>query len=241
MYKRELLIKDGLPPLETKLLNSIRKDYFEQSQKDCKTINYEEFTARFEFAIQSSDQNTFFGFTAFPHKDVIIGCQHYIDNLISKSGLNNLQIFEHDYHYYKKLNPNIKYVTVDTLQTGKPLLIALPFPGHLGIHRQMDEILRICNEKHIDVHLDCAWMMSAFDIDFSFSQPCIKSFAMSLSKAYALNWNKVGVRWSRNIDETDSITIMNKSNMIPKSLLSIAEYYMDHLPVDYLCSTFKKE
>ncbi len=66
-------------------------------------------------------------------------------------------------------------------------------------------------------------------------------FAMSLSKAYALNWNKVGVRWSRNIDETDSITIMNKSNMIPKSLLSIAEYYMDHLPVDYLCSTFKKE
>ncbi len=40
MYKRELLIKDGLPPLETKLLNSIRKDYFEQSQKDCKTINY---------------------------------------------------------------------------------------------------------------------------------------------------------------------------------------------------------
>ena len=29
--------------------------------------------------------------------------------------------------------------------------------------------------------------------------------------------------------------------MIPKSLLSIAEYYMDHLPVDYLCETFKKE
>ena len=43
---RELLIKDGLPPLETNLLNSIRKDYFEQSQKDCKTIDYEDFTAR---------------------------------------------------------------------------------------------------------------------------------------------------------------------------------------------------
>ena len=241
MYKRELLIKDGLPPLETNLLNSIRKDYFEQSQKDCKTIDYKVFTARVELAFQNSHENVFVGLSSFSYKDVIIGCQHYIDNLISKGGLDNLQIFEHDYHYYKKLNPNIKYVTVDTLQTGKPLLIALPFPGHLGVHRQMDEILRICNEKNIDVHLDCSWMSSAFDIKFNFDQPCIKTFAMSFSKAYALNWNKVGIRWSRDIDETDSITIMNKSNMIPKSLLSIAEYYMDHLPVDYLCRTFKKE
>ena len=82
MYKRELLIKDGLPPLETKLLNSIRKDYFEQSQKDCKTINYEEFTARFEFAIQSSDQNTFFGFTAFPRSAQYFFCRGVVDFIL---------------------------------------------------------------------------------------------------------------------------------------------------------------
>ena len=70
-----------------------------------------------------------------------------IDNLISKNGLTGLQIFEHDYHYYKMLNPVIKYVTVDTLEANKPLLIAMPFPGHLGIHREMDNILKICNEK----------------------------------------------------------------------------------------------
>ena len=117
MYKRELLIKDGLPPLETKLLNSIRKDYFEQSQKDCKTINYEEFTARFEFAIQSSDQNTFWGFTAFPHKDVIIGCQHYIDNLnlIKKNRLyqkNHIVIIHRDVKSKDNLEDLIEIIIV---------------------------------------------------------------------------------------------------------------------------------
>jgi len=241
MYNKDLLITDTLPPLDTTLLNSIRKDYFEQSQKDCKDIEYKDFIIKAESTFKSNLQNKLVGFEAFPYKDVIIGCQHYIDNLISKGGLDNLQIFEHDYHYYKKLNPNIKYVTVDTLQSGKPLLIALPFPGHLGTHRQMDNILKVCNEKNIDVHLDCAWIVSAFDIEFNFNQPCIKSFAMSFSKAYALNWNKVGIRWSRSIDKTDSITIANNVNMIPKSLLAIAEYYMDHLPIDYLCGIHKKE
>ena len=54
-----------------------------------------------------------------------------------------LEIFEHDYHYYKLLDPNIKYVTVDNLSSNKPLLLALPFPGHLDKHRDIKKIIDI--------------------------------------------------------------------------------------------------
>ena len=166
------------------------------------------------------------------------GQQQYVDNLISKNGLDGLQIFEHDYHYYKMLNPAIKYVTVDTLEANKPLVIAMPFPGHLGIHREMVNILKICNEKNIDVHLDCAWLVSAFDIEFNFDQPCIKSFAMSFSKAYSLHWNKVGIRWSRETDLQDTVTILNNTGAVSRLTLYVAKQYMERFPIDYLCQKY---
>ena len=122
-----------------------------------------------------------------------------------------------------------------------PLLIAMPFPGHLGIHRQMTEILQICTDKCIDVHLDCAWLTSAFDINFNFDQPCIKSFAMSFSKAYDLHWNKIGLRWSRTCDQTDSITILNNSSAISKANLYVATRYMQKFSIDHLVKKYKTQ
>ena len=35
-----------------------------------------------------NDSNNLRGFDAFPHTDIILGCQQYIDNLISKRGID---------------------------------------------------------------------------------------------------------------------------------------------------------
>ena len=238
MYNKELLIKDGLPSLNNKELDDIRTNI---NVPDCRDINLAVFKKDAVEHFKDTTVNELTGFDAFPQHDIIIGCQQYIDNLISKNGLTGLQIFEHDYHYYKMLNPTIKYVTVDTLQLDKPLLIAMPFPGHLGIHREMDNILKICNEKNIDVHLDCAWLVSAFDIQFNFNQPCIKSFAMSFSKSYSLHWNKVGIRWSKETNTQDTITILNKTSAVSRLTLYVAKQYMDRFPIDYLCQKYKDE
>jgi hypothetical protein len=105
----------------------------------------------------------------------------------------------------------------------------------------MTEILQICTDKCIDVHLDCAWLTSAFDINFNFDQPCIKSFAMSFSKAYGLHWNKIGLRWSRTRDQTDSITILNNSSAISKANLYVATRYMQKFSIDHLVKKYKTQ
>ena len=238
MYNKQLLLEDYFPPLNCKEFDQLRTEIV---VPDIRHLDQSLFKKRLAKHFQHNDSNRLTGFDAFPQNDIILGCQQYIDNLISKKGLDGLQIFEHDYHYYKKLNTKIKYVTVDTLESKKPLLIAMPFPGHLQTHRQMEEILEVCESKSIDVHIDCAWLSAAFDINFNFDRPCVKSFAMSFSKSYHLHWNKIGIRWSRITDNSDAITIQNNVGGISNFNLYVAGKYMEKFPIDHLCKKYKDE
>ena len=238
MYSKDRLTHPQLAPLNPSEFDQLRKEI---TIPDVRNLDYDAFKNDIETHFRKTSVNILRGFEAFPSHDIILGCQNYIDNLIAKNGISGLQILEHDYGYYKKICPMIHYATVENLVAGKPLLMAMPFPGHLGIHRQMKEILDICTEKSIDVHLDCAWLTSAFDIEFNFDQPCIKSFAMSFSKAYGLHWNKIGLRWSRKVDETDSVTILNNSSAISKSNLYVATRYMEKFSIDYLVQKYKTQ
>jgi hypothetical protein len=238
MYSKDKLTHPQMPPLDTSEFNQLRKDILIPDVRD---LNYKEFKNQIESHFRKTSVNHLKGFEAFTSHDIILGCQHYIDNLISKNGIGGIQIFEHDYGYYKKVCPDITYTTLENLVAGKPLLMAMPFPGHLGIHRQMKEILEICTDKCIDVHLDGSWLTSAFDIEFDFDQTCIKSFAMSFSKAYNLHWNKIGLRWSRVCDPTDSITILNRSEAIAKTNLYVANRYMQEFGIDHLVVKYKTQ
>ena len=112
MYNKELLIKNGLPPLSTEAFDELRANI---NVPDCRTLDLDVFKKEAVEHFKNTTMNRLTGFDAFPNHDIVVGCQQYIDNLISKNGLEGLQVFEHDYHYYRTLNPAIKYVTVDTL------------------------------------------------------------------------------------------------------------------------------
>jgi len=236
MYTKDKLLHPAMPPLDTVEFEQLRRAI---QIPDVRDIDYRDFKKEIENHFRNTTVNQLKGFDAFRQHDIILGCQNYIDNIISKNGIDGVQIFEHDYLYYQKISPHIKYTTLESLIAKKPLLMAMPFPGHLGTHRQMEQIIQVCNDKEIDLHLDCSWLTSAFDIKFDFDQPCIKSFAMSFSKAYALHWNKIGLRWSRSKDVTDTLSILNDSNAISKSNLYVARKYMENFSIDHLVKKYK--
>lgn len=238
MYNKELLIRDSLPPLEPKEFNEFRTtlDVPATYKPDLRDFKIDAVDCFVNMSVNNLE-----GFEEFPNHDIITGCQQYVDHMIAKNGIKGLQIFEHDYHYYKKIHPNIEYVTLDTLSKDRPLLMAMPFPGYLGKHPSMDEIISLCNQKDIAVHLDCAWMSCAFDINFNFDQPCIKSFAMSFSKAYAMNWSKVGVRWTRERDQHDSISVLNDMKSVPWLNMYVAQKYMGQFEIDHCVKKYKEK
>ena len=237
MFDREKLDITHLQPLTCRAFEDSKHNLrFETIRKFTK----QDFVSLFLDRLKNIEQNSLIGLETFSYKDLIIGCNHFIDNLIMEYGLKNIQIFEHDYSYYGKLLPTIEYSTLDTLTKTKPLLIAAPFPGHLAMHRQFNDIIAKCEEEKISVFIDAAWFPSAFDITLNISSPCIQQVAFSCSKAYNLGDNRIGLRLRKN-KTSDSITHMNDRNMISKASYQIACEYLKNYKYDHLVSLYKKE
>jgi hypothetical protein len=241
MYSKNQLLVGKLPPLTDSLFDAFRQDSISNNRLYQGTNLYSTFIKTSQEYFLSSKINSLSGLELMAATDIILGCHHFIDNLILKHGLDNLQIFEHDYKYYSRLNPTITYAKAGELVAGKPVIIAAPFPGALGLHSSWREILDECDHKKIPVHIDGAWLGSAKDIHLDLTRSCIQSIGISLSKGLGLSWNRVGVRWSKTQDPTDSITIMNKFNMLPEAVVRIGISALNTVPVDYLWNKYEKQ
>lgn len=236
MYCKDLLITDGLPPIRDRLF----VDFHEQCSRgaiDTGPNAMQRFLDQAPKYLQQSQFNNLVNLDCLKYCDVIMGCNHYIDDLLIKHGVDGLQILEHDYRYYQRLQPELIYAKPGSLTPNKPMLIAAPFPGYLGLHPKWLDIIQECQDKQIPLHIDGSWLGSARDINIDFHVDCIKSFAMSLSKGQGLQWNRIGIRWRRD-PGVDSVTIMNQHAMIPDMLARVALKAMQLIDRDYLWVTY---
>lgn len=237
MYSKENLITDSLPPIFDHRLVKLKEDI---SVNTFAVSNlHEHYISQAKFYFSSSKRNKLIGLEQLSNIDAIVGCTHFIDNLLLKFSISGLQIFEHDYTYYKRLDPQISYAKVGQLIPGKPILIAAPFPGYLDLHPQWNEILEESLNKSIDIHIDGCWLGAANQIEIDLTHPAIKSIGLSFSKSLGFHWNRIGLRFSKIKDDTDSVSIHNRFHMIPEYLMRNAIIAMQELPIDYLWDTYE--
>lgn len=188
---------------------------------------------------RSTTLNNISGLNAFPHVEACMGVNHFIDNLLIKHGIDNVQVLKFDYTYYWRLKPKLVPSELGSLVPDKPLLISMPFAGLFDVHPSMQLILDECADKNIPVHVDSAWLTAARDITFNFDHPAIQSVAMSLSKGMNLWWNRIGIRWSRQVDATDSISIFNQFHMIPAGLMHVGLHHIHRVQPDHLWKLYE--
>jgi len=232
-----------VPPFSNdKALLQTRVDFFKNN--DNKTISYitseyDNFINAFEISLLDHKSIKIKGIELFKQKDVITGCQHFIDQLIMTHGLDNLQVFKGGYDYYKKLNPAFKHVDLESMVSGKPLILEYPFPSVGDEHPQYEQIISRANKMGVDVYLDCAWLPSSWDLDLDLSENCIKGMAISLSKCFGLHWSRIGVRWLKE-EVQDTIAIENEYRMVSYPNVMIGKYYLDRFPMDFLITKYKQ-
>jgi len=213
-------------PISDKFLTSLKKDFFSKEQKN---IVREKFISQADEWFRSSKLNYIKGWHKFPKIDIMLGCTHFIEATCLRYGWN-IQHLPNEYAYY---SINGKHSTdLDKLRENIPLIISLPSWQYCDIHPQWHEILNICEQKNIEIHIDGAWFQSARKIEFDFDHPNIKSFGMSIGKGLDLQWNRIGLRWSKQT-VPDSITIMNKFNQIHETVIACGSYIMQHVEKDY--------
>jgi hypothetical protein len=190
---------------------------------------YDNFKNEAEEWIFASKLNNIANVNSFCEKDIIIGCTQFIDNLYMQG---QVQTLTDDYRYHKRMGLS-KIQDVGNLIPTVPLILSMPFPSIGNVHDKIDIILDECYNKNIDIHIDGAWLTCSQNINFDLSHPCIKSFAVSLSKGLGLGWNRIGLRWTKS-QKKDSITLMNNFYMSNKVLIMIGLHFIRNFEPDYL-------
>jgi hypothetical protein len=224
-------ITQSLRPINDLHMQNLRQQWFNSAQKE---INYTQFKPIASEWFRDSALNNIQGWEQFPLVDVTMGNTHYIESFLLKHGMQGFQILKNEYSYYTLIGKH--GVDVDALEPNKPLIITMPHWQYCDIRPEWSEVLRICEQRNIDIHIDMAWIITARDIDVDLSHPCIKSFAMSLSKLN-LQWARVGLRWSRQ-KSMDSVTIFNDYYRQTNTVLtSVGTFFIEQLERDYLWNT----
>ena len=219
-------VSKTLYPIEDNYLTEVRKNFFSSNQKQ---VSAERFIGEANEWFQSTKLNTLSGWDKFHHIDIMLGCTHFIESTCLRYGWN-IQHLPNEYLYYT-LNGK-KATQIDELQENVPLIISLPTWQYCDIHPEWDKVLKICEERNIKIHIDGAWFQSARNIEFDFDHPNIQSFGMSIGKGIDLQWNRIGLRWSRQ-KSIDSITLMNQYNQIHHTAITCGSYIMNNVEKDY--------
>jgi len=225
------LITQRLYHLNDDFLKSLKYQWFAEAHP---TVGYADFIPVADHWFKSTKINQLTGWEEFSCIDVIMGCTHFIESLLIKHS-RRIQVLCNDYAYYGLLG--IHGTPLGSLQPDMPLIVSLPNWKAADIRADWSDVLIECEQKNIDIHIDMAWMTVARDIELDLSHPCIKSFAMSLSK-YSMEWNRVGLRWCRQ-RTMDPITMLNHyQGDINSALTSCGVFLMNHLSRDYAWETY---
>tara|TARA_B100001093_G_C26767943_1_gene988751 strand:+ start:541 stop:1365 length:825 start_codon:yes stop_codon:yes gene_type:complete len=205
-------------------LQRLKGAWYDEPQKP---TEHDEFIHKATEWFSSTKINDLQGWNKFPCVDIIMGCTHFIESLASKNKWN-IQILEREYAYYNLMG---KHPTKQgQLKPGVPLIVSLP-NYYYGDRPEWQNVLAECEQKNIDIHIDCAWITAARGFNFNFDHPNIKSFAMSMSK-YNFSWNRVGLRWSRQ-RTMDSCTLISTQRKYNELTISCGSYMMDNVSRDY--------
>lgn len=214
-------------------LQGIKNDWFGKSTH---LVSNHQFIDQAVCWFRGTKLNSISGWDDFAYQDIVLGCTHFIESLLIKYN-NNIQVLPDEYAYYRLMG--IQSTQPEELRPNIPLIISLPSWKYADIRPDWARVLAICEQRNIDIHIDMAWIIVAKDIEIDLAHPCIKSFAMSLSK-YSMEWNRIGLRWSRQ-RTMDSITIFNHyQGYANHNQISCGSYIMQNLDRDYGWNTYQQ-
>ena len=167
------------------------------------------------------------------YRDVILGTTHQLDELHMLHG-NNIRVLPGEYKYHRRLTDftvgEIKHYT--DLVPGNVFVVSYPSCITTGYHADFDKLLDHCASYSIPVHIDGAWFGQCRNFEFDVSHAAIASVSVSLSKAFGMGSQRIGIRYTKN-RPIGPISIMNDFNYCNVSDMWIGTEMIKHYGTDY--------
>lgn len=175
----------------------------------------------------------YLGLETFPRRDAILGTTHQLDELHMIHG-NNIVTFEGEYKYHRRLTEFKVNQIKDYQQIVKGNILILSYPSCIttGKINDFEKMLDHCYNLDVPVHIDGAWFGQCRNLIADVSHTAIKSVSVSLSKAFGLGSQRIGIRYSRE-KIVGPISIMNDFDYCNVSDMWIGVEMMKHFGTDY--------
>lgn len=162
--------------------------------------NLTEFTNNFANWLNSSSSQIS-GLENF-ESDFSSGTTQSFDSFYYRHRDKRFRCLTGEYFYHLKIwsstNSNWKFVSDDDpLQAGDAFVLSLPFCDTGTVLKEYQSILAQCDALGIPVLIDCCYYVLAGGINLDLNYDCIDTVAFSLSKAYNVAHQRIGVRYTR--------------------------------------------
>jgi len=169
----------------------------------------------------------------FSRKDVILGTTHQLDELHLLHG-KKITVFRGEYKYHRRLtNSTVKQISnLSELTPGDVLIVSYPSCITTNYIKDFNELLCKCLNDNIEVHIDGAWFGQCRNFNFDVSHPAIRSVSVSLSKAFGMGSQRIGIRYTRE-RINGPIAIMNDYGYVNASDMWIGVTMIDKFGVDF--------
>ena len=158
--------------------------------------------------IQGHKRAKYIGLDTFPVRHTILGVTQQLDELHQLHN-NNIAVFEGEYKYHQRL-PNHVRIVKDKLDIMPMECVIISAPSTITTNNlpNLPEILDYCSTIDAQVHIDGAWFSQCRDFELDVTHPAIKSVSVSLSKAFGMGSQRIGIRYSKE-EVNGPIRIMN--------------------------------
>ncbi len=171
--------------------------------------------------------------SSFEFRDAILGTTHQLDELHMLHG-KNIRVFPGEYKYHRRLTDfsvtEIKHYS--ELKHGDVFVTSYPSCITTDVHVDFDKLLDHCAEHQIPVHIDGAWFGQCRNFCLDVSHSAIESVSVSLSKAYGMGSQRIGIRYT-NCRPVGPISVMNDFAYCNVSDMWIGVEKMKHFGPDY--------
>lgn len=191
--------------------------------------------------IRSHERVKYIGLDALPFHHCILGVTQTLDELHMRYG-DRLVVWEGEYKYHRRLtNGDIRQITdyLD-LQAGDVFVVSMPSCITTNSIPDFDQLLDYCYSQQISVHIDGAWFGQCRDFELDVSHPAIKSVSVSLSKAFGMGSQRIGIRYSR-YDKNGPIKIANDYGYQNVSDAWLGVSAMKYFGTDYWWKNYEEQ
>lgn len=203
----------------------------------CEYCNYTFLPAIDEW-IHAHKRVKYIGLDTFPIRHTILGVTQQLDELHQLHN-NNIAVFEGEYKYHQRLPNHVRIINSKLdIMPMECIIISAPSTITTNNISDLQEILDYCASLDAQVHIDGAWFAQCRDFELDVTHPAIKSVSVSLSKAFGMGSQRIGIRYSRE-EVNGPIRIMNDYGYQNVSDAWIGVQAMEYFGADFWWSNYE--